>query len=136
MNIKFKIVYCKNASGGLHGLARLHEFAFISVLEEFTGDKKPGTIFSYEISDIINYICYICYIHFVIHSLQLCPAWLEGCESTIVYECKMQSQVIYVIPITWVLALLSRISVVPGGGDWNDSILHAQGREYLPWGYL
>ncbi len=48
-----------------------HKCAFVSVLEEFTGDKKPGIIFTYVIYQNIQHLCYIHLIHFVIHSLKL-----------------------------------------------------------------
>jgi hypothetical protein len=41
---------------------KLHKCAFVSVLEEFTGDKKPGTILTYEIKFYIHNICDIQFI--------------------------------------------------------------------------
>ena len=38
--------------------------------------------------------------------------WLAQCESTIIYERRLQSQVMYVIPIT---SILGRLALVPVG---------------------
>jgi hypothetical protein len=38
--------------------------------------------------------------------------WLAQCESTITYERRLQSQVLYVIPIT---SILGRLALVPVG---------------------
>ncbi len=38
--------------------------------------------------------------------------WLAKCESTIIYERRLQSQVMYVIPIT---SILGRLALVPVG---------------------
>ncbi len=38
--------------------------------------------------------------------------WLAQCESTIIYERRLQSQVLYVIPIT---SMLGRLAPVPVG---------------------
>jgi hypothetical protein len=39
-------------------------------------------------------------------------AWLKECDSTIIYERRMQSQVLYVVPIT---SILGRLGLVPVG---------------------
>jgi hypothetical protein len=39
-------------------------------------------------------------------------AWLDNCDSKIIYEQRMQSQVLYVVPIT---SILGRLALVPVG---------------------
>ena len=39
-------------------------------------------------------------------------AWLDKCDSKIIYERRMQSQVMYVVPIT---SILGRLALVPVG---------------------
>ena len=39
-------------------------------------------------------------------------AWLDKCDSKIIYERRMQSQVLYVVPIT---SILGRLALVPVG---------------------
>jgi hypothetical protein len=39
-------------------------------------------------------------------------AWLDKCDSTIIYERRLQSQVLYVVPIT---SILGRLALVPVG---------------------
>ena len=39
-------------------------------------------------------------------------AWLDKCDSKIIYERQMQSQVLYVVPIT---SILGRLALVPVG---------------------
>ena len=41
-----------------------HKCAFVSVLEEFTGDKKPGIIFTYVIYAM--YSTYVTYIEYIL----------------------------------------------------------------------
>jgi hypothetical protein len=58
-----------------------HKCAYVSVLEEYKEHRRPGHILH------ILYICYICY-KFGIRVLvlfQCCTAWLNACQSTIVY---------------------------------------------------
>jgi hypothetical protein len=52
------------------------------------------------------------------------PAWLDQCDSTIIYEGKMQSQVLYVVPIT---SVLGRLPVVPVGA--TGTIPHSMRKE-------
>ena len=85
-----------------------HKCAFVSVLEEYTGDRKPGTYGTYS-----AYVTYDCISKtFDIYICLSSPAWLDTCKSTIIYERKMQSQVLYVVPIT---SVLGRLPVVPVG---------------------
>ena len=44
--------------------------------------------------------------------------WLAQCESTIIYERRLQSQVLYVIPIT---SILGRLALVPVGETGNGA---------------
>ncbi len=80
-------------------------------MEEYTGCRKPG------INEI--YVTYATYLIYVILrsysdnlSCHACPAWLSECESSIIYERKFQSQVLYVVPVT---SILGRLPVVPVG---------------------
>jgi hypothetical protein len=44
--------------------------------------------------------------------LNVIAAWLDKCDSKIIYERRMQSQVLYVVPIT---SILGRLALVPVG---------------------
>jgi hypothetical protein len=58
-----------------------HECAYVSVLEEFKGHRRSGLILR------ILYICCVSYklgIRVLI-LFQCCTAWLNACQSTIVY---------------------------------------------------
>ena len=58
---------------------KTHEYAYVSVLEEYKGHRRSG------------YIVHIRYILHILHILVMilfdsCAAWLDACQSTIVYE--------------------------------------------------
>ncbi len=58
---------------------KTHECAYVSVLEEYKGPWRPG------------YIVHILYIVYILHILGMtlfdrCAAWLDACQSTIIYE--------------------------------------------------
>ena len=61
--------------------------AYVSVLEEYKGHRKPGHI---------QHILHI--LHILIYWST--TAWLAQCQSTIVYEHSEQAQVLYVIPVS------------------------------------
>ena len=44
--------------------------------------------------------------------MNVMAAWLDKCDSKIIYERQMQSQVLYVVPIT---SILGRLALVPVG---------------------
>ena len=77
-----------------------HECAFVSVLEEYKGPRKSGHILH-----IFAYFAYITY-------LCVSSAWVEKCQSAIVYERREQAQVLYVIPVS---SILGRLPLVPVG---------------------
>jgi hypothetical protein len=73
--------------------------AYVSVLEEYKGHRKPGQI--QHILHILHILIYLS-----------TSAWLAQCQSTIVYECREQAQVLYVIPVS---SILGRLPLVPVG---------------------
>jgi hypothetical protein len=55
-------------------------------------------------------------------------AWLDQCDSKIVYERRMQSQALYVVPIT---LILGRLALVPVGDTGTILFsMRKQTREY------
>ena len=76
-----------------------HECAYVSVLEEYKGPRKSG---------------HIMHILHIVHIL-IClstSAWVDQCQSAIVYERREQAQVFYVIPVS---SILGRLPLVPVG---------------------
>ena len=60
--------------------------------------------------------------------LSCVAAWLDQCDSMIVYNRSMQSQVLYVVPIT---LILGRLALVPVGDTGTILFsMHKQTREY------
>ncbi len=62
--------------------------------------------------------CILC-IYYIVHILHMfvilfdrCAAWLDACQSTIVYERSESAQVLYVIPVS---SILGRLPIVPVG---------------------
>ncbi len=53
-------------------------------------------------------------IDYIEYLVNLCSfaAWLDQCDLKIIFECSMQSQVLYVVPIT---SILGRVALVPIG---------------------
>ncbi len=87
---------------------KTHECAYVSVLEEYKGPLLPGHILHIL---YILYTVHILHILFVI-LLDSCKAWLDACQSTIVYERSESAQVLYVIPAS---SILGRLPLVPVG---------------------
>jgi hypothetical protein len=75
-----------------------HECAYLSVLEEYKGPRKPG------------YILHILHILHILICLST-SAWLDHCQSAIVYECHEQAQILYVIPVSSILGCLPLVPV-------------------------
>ncbi len=79
--------------------------AYVSVLEEYKGLRKRG---------------HIMHILHILHIL-ICfstSAWVDQCQSTIVYERREQAQVLYVIPVS---SILGRLLLVPVGATGTIS---------------
>jgi hypothetical protein len=82
-----------------------HDCAFVSVLEEYKGRRRPlGQVACICIPSII---CI-----FYISCIYLPPGWIERVNSAMVYERKSNKQVLYVLPIT---SILSKLPLVPVG---------------------
>ena len=72
----------------------------------------------------VNHLLYIIYLH-----LLCVAAWLDQCDSKIVYERRMQSQVLYVVPIT---SILGKLALVPVGDTGTIPFsMHKQTREHI-----
>ena len=69
------------------------ECAYVSVLEEYKGPRKQG------------HIVLILHILHILICLST-SAWVDQCQSTIVYERREQAQVLYVIPVSSILGRL------------------------------
>ncbi len=96
---------------------KTHECAYVSVLEEYKGHRRPG------------YILHILYIVQILHILVMilfdcCAAWLDACWSTIVYERHESAQVWYVIPVS---SILGRLPLVPVGNTGTSTVLDVKG---------
>ena len=78
--------------------------AYVSVLEEYNGPRRSG---HFNIFSIFCIFCIFC----IFWNLSV-AAWVDECESTIVYERREQSQVLYVIPVS---SILGRLPLVPLG---------------------
>ena len=75
------------------------ECAYVSVLEEYTGPRKPGHIMHImHIMHILNFVC--------------TTAWVGQCQSAMIYECREQAQVLYVVPVS---SILGHLPLVPVG---------------------
>ncbi len=72
-----------------------HKCAYVSVLEEYKGKRKPGHILHF--------------LHFFICLSTL--AWLDQCQPAIVYKRREQAQVLYVIPVSSILGRLPLVLV-------------------------
>jgi hypothetical protein len=82
---------------------KTQECAYVSVLEDYKGHRRPG------------YILHILYIVHILHILVMilfdrCAAWLDACQSTIVYKSSESVQVLYVNPVS---SILGRLPLVP-----------------------
>jgi hypothetical protein len=73
-----------------------HKCAYVSVLEEYKGPRKPG------------HILHILHILICLST----SAWLDQCQSAIGYERREQAQALYVIPVSFILG---RLPLVPVG---------------------
>ena len=58
------------------------------------------------------YIEHLLYLDYIDYLVLPFAAWLDKCDSKIVFERSMQSQVLYVVPIT---SILGRLALVPVG---------------------
>ena len=74
-----------------------HDCAFVSVLEEYNGVRRPGCD---------AYSAYCCFICILSHILHILSGWLARANSTMIYERKSNKQVLYVLPITSILGKL------------------------------
>ncbi len=79
------------------------ECAYVSVLEEYKGPRKSG------------HILHILHILICLST----SAWLDQCQSAIVYERREQAQVLYVIPVS---SVLGRLPLVPVGRQRQYSL--------------
>ncbi len=87
------------------------ERAYVSVLEEYKGTRKGGhTMHILHILHILSFIS--------------TTAWVDECQSAIVYERREQAQVLYVIPVS---SVLGRLPLVPVGA--TGTIRFAMRRE-------
>ena len=77
------------------------------LLERTVGTKYNG----HWKSGHILYILHVQVIHILIHYLST-SAWLDQCQSAIVYERRETKQVLYVIPVS---SILGRLPLVPVG---------------------
>jgi hypothetical protein len=91
--------------------------AYVSVLEEYKGHRKPGHI--QHILHILHILIYLS-----------TTAWLAQCQSTILYERREQAQVLYVIPVS---SILGRLPLVPVGS--TGTIPFAMRRETADSGF-
>ena len=98
--------------------ARLWHCAFVSVLEEYNGHRRPGHIRVVYILHILH-ILRILHISRILHTLHIldnlklfCTEWLDTCQSTIVFERRESEQVLYVVPVS---SILGRLPLVPVG---------------------
>ena len=75
------------------------ECVYVSVLEEYKGARKAG---------------HTMHILHILHNLIFTSttAWVDQCQSAIVYERREQAQVLYVIPVS---SVLGRLPLVPVG---------------------
>ncbi len=83
---------------------KTHECAYVSVLEEYKGPRRPGHILH------IMYIVHIIHILFII-LINCCTAWLDACQSTIEYEHSESAQVLYVILVSFIWGRLHLVPV-------------------------
>ena len=66
----------------------------------------------------LGYLAHLDYIGIILRKITLrlifvdLAAWLDDCDSEMIYERRMQSQVLYVIPVT---SILGRLALVPVG---------------------
>ena len=86
--------------------SKLHECAYVSVLEEYKGRRLPGCV-----SRIKQVICIIC----IIYIMSIIFVRLAGPSQrarTMLYERKQNQQVLYVIPIS---SILGKLPLIPVG---------------------
>ena len=89
----FKI-YTKTDAG-----MQYQECAYVSVLEEYKGPRKSGH--TLHILHILHILIYL-----------TTSAWVDQCQSAMIYERQEQAQVLYVIPVS---SILGRLPLVPVG---------------------
>jgi len=79
-----------------------HDCAFVSVLEEYTGRRRPGDIIS--IIHITRIFCIITFLK--------SPGWLGNVDSKMIYERKENKLVLYVVPLS---SILGKLPLAPVG---------------------
>jgi hypothetical protein len=83
-----------------------HVCAFVSVLEEYKGHRRPGLLVMHIMHIIhIYHFLHILYILYILHII-LFTGWVDACQSTIVYERRESAQILYVVPVSSRLAIL------------------------------
>jgi hypothetical protein len=90
-----------------------HACAFVSVLEEYKGHRRPG-LHILHIQHIIHiyHILHILYIMHIMHiMISLFTGWVDACQSTIVYERRESAPVLYVVPVSSILGPLPLVPV-------------------------
>ena len=80
-------------------------------MDDVEGDcpYEAGTIYH------LKYFCYLLYFFiciYLVYLLYFYAAWLDKCDSKMLYKWRMQSQVLYVVPVT---SILGRLALVPVG---------------------
>jgi hypothetical protein len=102
---------------GIAGMKK-HACAFVSLLEEYKGHRRPGLHFMYilHIIYIYIYIYHILHILYILHILHfmilLFTEWVDACQSTIVYERRESARFLYVVPVS---SIPGRFPLVPVG---------------------
>ncbi len=76
-------------------------FVSLAVLEEYTVHRTSATW-------SVTYITYVAYCTYC----TVMAVWLDKCDSKMIYKRSMQSQALYVVPIT---SILGRLALVPVG---------------------
>jgi hypothetical protein len=99
-----------------------HACAFVSVLEEYKGHRRPGLHILLQFLHILHIlpimIYHILHILYILHHDILLimilsfTGWVDACQSTIVYERRESAQVLYVVPVS---SILGRLPLVPVG---------------------
>jgi hypothetical protein len=96
-----------------------HACAFVSVLEEYKGHRRPG-LHILHILHIIHILHFLCILH-IMHIMF--TGWVDACQSTIVYERRESVQVLYVVPVS---SILGRLPLVPVG-DTGTTLFQIRG---------
>jgi hypothetical protein len=104
-----------------------HTCAFVSVLEEYKGHRRPGLY--------ILHILHIIHIYHILHILHimilLFTGWVDACQSTIVYERSESAQVLYVVPVSSILGRLPIVSPAVGDTGTIQFQMRGESAEFL-----